>query len=59
MKINIYDYDEEELDELPIKQKIAVKKKVKKKLDENPNEDDNYEKEPKKENKCSTSIREF
>ena len=59
MKINIYDYDEEELDELPIKQKIAVKKKVKTKLDENPKEEDNYEKEPKKENKCSTSIREF
>ncbi len=45
MKINIYDFDEEKLDELPIKQKIPVKKKVKKKLDENPNEDNNYEKE--------------
>lgn len=47
MKINIYDYDEEELDELPIKQKITTKKKIKKKLDENPKEDDNYEKEEK------------
>ena len=42
MKINIYDYDEEELDELPIKEKIPVKKKPLKKKDENPNEDDNY-----------------
>lgn len=49
MKINIYDFDLEELDELPIKQKIPVKKKVLKKKDENPSEGDNYEKEELKE----------
>lgn len=46
MKINIYDYDEEELDELPCKQKLPVKKKIKKK-DENSSDNNIYEKERK------------
>jgi len=46
MKIDIYNIDIEELEKLPCKQKLPVKKKIKKK-DENSSDNNIYEKERK------------
>lgn len=46
MKIDINNVDLEDLDELPVRQKLPVKKKKQK--DENPDETDKYIKKEKK-----------